>query len=208
MIGTYRTLIRRCDDFVARNRISAKGVLLEENPTALEVTYSALKKSLSFRSQPNANYMLTALKRYIAFQEVACLFCFMLHSKTGSCQNGRIHSVCTVHSWHPCFRTIRIFPLQSRGKILISPMAMRWFWRTALGKIRYFLHIFSTIAGTILDSWIIALHRENESVLSWFKRPVPEAQTKFPGLQPLSGQLPPVQLHVPPDEAGFGRAQP
>ena len=90
MIGTYRTLIRRCDDFVARNRISAKGVLLEENPTALEVTYSALKKSLSFRSQPNANY--------IAFQEVACLFCFMLHSKTGSCQNGRIHSVCTVHS--------------------------------------------------------------------------------------------------------------
>ena len=63
MIGTYRTLIRRCDDFVARNRISAKGVLLEENPTALEVTYSALKKSLSFRSQPNANYMLTALKR-------------------------------------------------------------------------------------------------------------------------------------------------
>ena len=98
MIGTYRTLIRRCDDFVARNRISAKGVLLEENPTALEVTYSALKKSLSFRSQPNANYMLTALKRYIAFQEVACLFCFMLHSKTGSCQNGRIHSVCTVHS--------------------------------------------------------------------------------------------------------------
>ena len=98
MIGTYRTLIRRCDDFVARNRISAKGVLLEENPTTLEVTYSALKKSLSFRSQPNANYMLTALKRYIAFQEVACLFCFMLHSKTGSCQNGRIHSVCTVHS--------------------------------------------------------------------------------------------------------------
>ena len=49
MIGTYRTLIRRCDDFVARNRISAKGVLLEENPTALEVTYSALKKSLSFK---------------------------------------------------------------------------------------------------------------------------------------------------------------
>ena len=81
MISTYRTLIRRCDDFVARNRISAKGVLLEENPTALVVTYSALKKSLSFRSQPNANYMLTALKRYIAFQEVASSkYKYVLHA--------------------------------------------------------------------------------------------------------------------------------
>lgn len=81
MIGTYRILILRCDDFVAKNRISTKGVLLEENPDALEVTYAALKKSLSFRSQPNANYMLTALKRYIAFREVASSkYKYVLHA--------------------------------------------------------------------------------------------------------------------------------
>ena len=76
MIGTYRTLIRRCDDFVARNRISAKGVLLEENPTTLEVTYSALKKSLSFRAQPNANYMLTALKKIYCISRSGLSFLF------------------------------------------------------------------------------------------------------------------------------------
>ena len=64
------------DAFVARNRISAKGVLLEENPTTLEVTYSALKKSLSFRSQPNANYMLTALKKIYCISRSGLSFLF------------------------------------------------------------------------------------------------------------------------------------
>lgn len=70
LLSTYRVLIRRCDEFVTKNQIFPKGVLLEEDPTALELCYSALKKNLSFRTQPNANSMLTALTRYIAFREV------------------------------------------------------------------------------------------------------------------------------------------
>ena len=68
-LSTYRMLIRRCDDFVTRSHISSNGVLLEDDIAALEACYVNLKKSLSFRAQPNSNSMLTALARYIAFRE-------------------------------------------------------------------------------------------------------------------------------------------